>query len=132
MLKKINSFKYTLTLAIWAILTGYSTLSPTMPSGEIPIAGLDKVAHFVLFGLLAVLTVLSIWEMNQSIKDSVVFGFAAFAIILTGGLVELIQQSVEGRSAEFLDFVANLLGVVICLLALNYFKAKIKQSTLLV
>ncbi|MCB1390441.1 MAG: VanZ family protein [Rhodobacteraceae bacterium] len=84
-----------------AMLIASLTLTP-MPDGRLVTSGLDKVYHFIAFAGLIFPLILT---------DSRRWFWAVPACILYGGLIELIQPSV-GRSAEWLDFGADLTGVL--------------------
>ena len=84
-----------------AMVVAVLTLSP-MPAGVPIIDGLDKLYHFAAFaGLIFPLIV----------TDSRRWFWAVPLVILFGGAIELIQPSV-GRSAEWLDFGADITGVL--------------------
>lgn len=77
------------------------TLSPMSGPG-IVIKGVDKIYHFAAF--LAIIFPLIL-------TDSKRWYWAVPLVIAFGGAIELIQPSV-GRSAEWLDFGADLTGVL--------------------
>lgn len=84
-----------------ALAVAVLTLSP-MPSGRPMINGIDKLYHFVAFGLLIFPLILT---------DSRRWFWAVPLVVAFGGAIELIQPTV-GRSAEWLDFGADLSGVL--------------------
>ncbi|MCA2010048.1 VanZ family protein [Cereibacter sphaeroides] len=86
---------------IAALLIAGATLSP-MPPGNHLTGGIDKVYHFIAFATLIFPLILT---------DSRRWSWAVPGAILYGGLIELIQPSV-GRSAEWLDFGADIAGVL--------------------
>ncbi len=78
---------------------------------ELPIEsrGLDKIAHFTAYGILAVLWLRALhggaWDLRPRL--------ALLAVTLTvayGASDELHQRFVLGRDASILDFVADTLG----------------------
>lgn len=87
--------------AIVAVLIAYLTLTPVPDPGESHIFGLDKLYHIIAFAVLVFPVIATgphrwIWLVPLAI---------AF-----GGAIELIQPHV-GRSAEWMDFLANGVGV---------------------
>lgn len=84
-----------------ALMLAYATLSPVaMPVTAV--SGLDKVAHFIGFAVLIFPVILTnprrwLWAVPLAI------GF--------GGAIELVQPLV-GRSAEWLDWGADISGVL--------------------
>jgi VanZ family protein len=84
----------------------------------------DKIAHFVFWGIWAV--IFQFTYLNKKIHSFIQFSQKdlqksqlkfAICAILVGGAIELLQFHLNwGRSAEWLDFVADTLGVVLGLL----------------
>lgn len=77
------------------------TLTP-MPATRSITSGIDKIYHFVAFGAII---------FPLIVTDSRRWYWAVPAVIVYGGLIELIQPGV-GRSAEWLDFGADITGVM--------------------
>lgn len=85
------------------ITTGILFLS-LQPLAELPsVPGGDKTHHLIAYGLLAFPTALAI--------PSRLWVYGALYICL-GGAIEIIQPYVN-RYGEWLDFIANLSGVLI-------------------
>ena len=78
---------------------------------DIPVKFLgDKAQHLLSFFLLASIGVAA-WGRRH------VF-LLCFALALTGGMIELLQATpLIGRDAEFLDWLADLVGIGIVLVA---------------
>ena len=69
---------------------------------------LDKVAHFVLYGVLGALAA-SAW-----IRSGRTRGMAAallLAAMLTGAADEMNQRRVEGRTSDIADWLADVVGI---------------------
>ncbi len=93
-------------LILVAVLLPGSTLS------DVPgIPGLDKLAHLVLFLMLAVAL-----HLDFNLSDGRRIGIATVAVLAFAALTETLQLMVEGRSAEFSDMVADMSGFVIGLM----------------
>ncbi|GAB4270003.1 MAG: hypothetical protein Kow0013_21960 [Pararhodobacter sp.] len=84
-----------------ALVIASLTLTP-LPGGISVPGGIDKVYHFVAFTALIFPLILT---------DSRRWFWAVPAAILYGGAIELIQPTV-GRTAELLDFGADITGVL--------------------
>ena len=90
----------------------YLTLVPSpLPEPPMPLFdGVDKVVHGLMFLVLA-------WCLNRDIsrRKLLVAAVAAFALATAyGGLIEVLQGTMQlGRSADVLDFVADVAGAAI-------------------
>ena len=100
------------------------------PSGlpTIKIPGIDKMVHF---GLFAVFALLLISEMNyQRVQLTVKnrhkwVGFIVASVY--GGLIELTQQYLfTSRGAEWADFFADILGAAVAVLVYPYINKTLK------
>lgn len=85
-----------------AILIAALTLTPLATPPAVNVVGIDKVYHFIAFAAL-------IFPLIAT--DSRRWSWAVPLAILFGGAIELIQPFV-GRDAEWLDFGADLTGVL--------------------
>jgi len=110
-----------LTLAIFCA-SGHSQLaSPSLDW----IISKDKIAHFLVFGLLATSLLRMTPLRNQGWR-----GVACAAIITSiyGGCDELRQSFTPGRSVEIADWLADTLGAITA--SLLYFKWPRYRNTL--
>jgi len=80
-------------------------LIPVSPGPPPPVAGLDKIAHAVLFFLV----VIPILTVRPAAWVWLVPVAAAY-----GGVIELIQPYF-GRGREFGDFIANIVGIALAM-----------------
>ena len=70
-------------------------------------------AHFIFFGIQAVLLFLSSLHTPYCILTTSIYGL----------LIELVQSTVPGRSADPVDWILDTLGAIVFLGILNkYFK----------
>lgn len=91
-----------------ALLVGVIVLVTLMPQQQLPMAPnhFDKVEHFAAYGLLAV------WFTGLVPRGQ--YWRVAVGLAVLGVVLEFLQQTMPlGRSGEFLDVVANVLGVAI-------------------
>jgi VanZ family protein len=93
-----HSDKIALVAALGIVV--FSLMPP--PDGP-PVAGGDKLNHFIAYG---VLTVLALYQRQSWVSAMVLVA----GILMLGGSIELIQPWFQ-RSNELLDFGANLAGV---------------------
>lgn len=89
----------------------------------------DKVNHFGAYGLLSVFLYLNLHFQNKLKLFSKYPGIFTLLIASTYGLLDEIHQMfVPGRSAEFLDWVADFSGSLIAVLITGYLIKKFKQN----
>lgn len=82
------------------------------PSIDLPV---DKLAHFVLYGILGALAA---WGWQRRGRRPRWY-WLVLGAILVGALDELHQRSVAGRSAEFADWIADALGSLVGFLVVS-------------
>jgi VanZ family protein len=92
-------------LAINSISVPHSTWQP-------PFAGADKLTHAALYGAAAYAWRRAFRARGDAVSWWVVVGFA-----LVGAFDEWHQRSVPGRSAEALDWMADVIGACLGVLA---------------
>lgn len=80
----------------------------------------DKVAHFGLFFIWSALAFLSLFESSGRRALVTILLLIAFFAALT----EVLQLMAEGRSADVLDFVADMLGGFSAIYLTKYFILK--------
>lgn len=88
--------------ALTLLAVSYLALSPAPPKAAD--LGWDKLNHFAAFGTLTVLGGLS-WPAR--------LWRTAAALLAYGGLIELLQTQVPGRSAEWADLLADGIGILL-------------------
>ena len=122
MLKKIsNSFVPAL---IWALIIVVGSL---LSSSKVPsIAVSDKGIHFFFYAIFAFLLYFPVYRTKR-----IAFSFLGSAVIIVligftfGALIELVQDRyIVGRFGEWLDLVANCLGLLVGALVGVIFKRK--------
>ncbi|MFZ1280594.1 MAG: VanZ family protein [Ignavibacteriaceae bacterium] len=91
----------------------------------------DKVNHFGGYGLLSVLLYLNLYFQNKFEVLNKYPAFFTVAIASFYGLLDEIHQMfVPGRSAEFLDWLADFSGSLLAVLITGYLIKKIKEFEL--
>ena len=106
---------YRIVFLVLFLLISYAALTP---QGDISIPYLDKMFHFSAFIVLSLFLDLSIKRTLLSSKAALIF------LIFYALLIELVQYFLPYRSAEFFDFISDLLGILVYL----YFAPKINIS----
>lgn len=100
----------------WAFLT-YMLLRPGMENIEFPFMfqGIDKILHLCIFALLG----FSFMVAFPKIK----FVYFIQVMLIYGLLTEILQDEMNwGRSLEFLDLVADIVGVLVGFFVFNQIK----------
>lgn len=98
---------YLVLLILWALLTFLLT---SLPNPEMPVRFLlaDKATHLGFYGVMGLLC--GLWRRasggtaGQAALETLLF------IAVAGAVDEIHQNWIPGRSMEFLDWVADLLG----------------------
>lgn len=111
-LKKNRAILIYLPLIIyWLILF----IATSLPTDYIPSVGVgDKFSHFFAY---MVLSVLLYFAFSLQTRSEILKKYPAIMTILVGsvyGIVdELHQMLIPGRSAEFLDWIADFVGTIV-------------------
>ena len=109
---------------IWVLVIAVGSF---IPSSSIPtVVVSDKWIHFIfyaIFSFLLFLSSLSNTKRSNSIVNRWTYVFIIGAIV--GVLVEIIQHSIiSGRQGEWMDIVANCLGLFFALILSEIIKSK--------
>ncbi len=104
-------------LTPWLLLIGLCLLIFWQSSGPLPprtpyLPGLDKLAHFAVYALLAFLAARAFATMPFPDQARVVPWAAASFAALYGISDEIHQSFVPGRSADVWDLVADIFGAI--------------------
>jgi len=106
----------TIPFVSYAVLVAFLSLQPSDGSS---IGSYDKVAHFVTYGIFAVLAL----RLNLSRRQ---YMYVCMGIVAYSGLLEAAQSFVPGRVMSALDLFANTLGVAFGMLLRTKYFAKEK------
>ncbi len=86
-------------LILWIFFIFVLSLIPAPETPRLQQLGMDKLLHFGAYALLGVIS-------------QAVVGFHSLTIgLILGTITELLQQFIPGRTVEFLDWTANVLGL---------------------
>lgn len=108
-------FKYLIYSILWSAGMIFLLLIPgdKLPAEQLPVKGFDKVIHFCLFFGHYYIWVIGLIKQRffKVIKEKTV-KISLFYSVFLAFLIELIQyQFIPQRSGDWLDIVANLLGI---------------------
>jgi VanZ family protein len=107
-------------LVLLVFVVSCLALTPKPPEGSQ--SGLDKVAHLLAFTALAFSGCLGS-PASRGTRTALLFGLLAF-----GGLIEVLQWFVPGRSSEWGDLLADGIGIAFGAgLASLVFRLKLRQ-----
>jgi VanZ family protein len=103
-------------------------IQSSFPAIELPkseMISVDKIAHMGVFGLLTFLCYVSIIHLQKpNIFTDKPLAWSAIISILYGASDEIHQSFVPNRSSEVQDWAADVLGVIIACVVINYFLKK--------
>lgn len=106
-MKQIKQYKWTIVAVILILI------AILMPGNDVPSVGiphLDKVVHFGMFGVLALVFY---GEYTWQHKKLPVYLKAWGAMEIFALVTEFMQKLVPGRSCDMIDFVADSLGITL-------------------
>ncbi len=108
--------RYLLPPLIWAAIILFLSLTPSNQMPEVNIwafKSFDKAAHLFFYALLALQFIIAFKKQNSiyTLKYSAVLSAFMLSFIY-GVITEVLQYYMfAGRSADYLDIIANTLGV---------------------
>lgn len=109
-MKYINNYKLTCIVIILILI------AILMPGSDVPSVGIPNIDKLIHLGMFAVLSVCFYGEYAWHHKKlphtlGTWIGIEIYAV-----LTELMQKFVEGRSCDFLDFIADSAGIVLAII----------------
>ncbi len=119
--------------ALVLLFVFYLTLVPRpLPNTNIEIPGLDKLVHAIMFGVLAFVTCIDMARRNRDdIRRLSIFTIINISVIVAfvGLLIEILQQLMQlGRGGDLLDFIADIIGIIIAsIVTVNFLKSLLNK-----
>lgn len=108
----LRRYPFTILLAISIVLLSLLPVPDMKMAEDVPLA--DKWTHMVMYGVLTLVIWFDYKGAHKQLNAGKLLLFAFLAPIAMGGLLELAQAYLTTcRSGEWLDFVANTIGVCI-------------------
>ena len=112
--------KYPLSLLVIAAILFLSLFNPPKTKLD-PISGIDKVVHVCMYLGLELILWIEYLRHHENLNWVKILIFGIIAPIALGGLMEIAQMELtKGRSGEWADFFADIIGVLIGA-AIGYF-----------
>ena len=106
----LRRYPITLLLVLTIVLLSLLPMPEIKLAENVPLA--DKWTHMVMYGVLTLVIWMDYKRSHQRYNAWKLLVFAFFAPIAMGGILELMQAYLTTcRSGEWLDFVANTIGV---------------------
>jgi len=104
--------KFPLTLLCLALIV-YLSLVIDIPETPLDnVALIDKWTHFVMYGGSCAVMWWEYLRCHQRMNWPKMWLYAIIGMMVLGGVIEILQPYV-GRSGEWLDFVADAVGVLL-------------------
>lgn len=105
----INQYKFTM-ISVLLILGAIMMPGDDVPSVGIP--NLDKVVHCGMFGFV---TLCFYWEYFKAVSKTPQFLISTGCLVAFGGLTEIIQIYIPGRSCDYRDLIADSIGILLAI-----------------
>ena len=85
-------------------------LLSVIPTKDVPTGHpTDKIIHFIIYGITAILLMKNL-RSKMSLKKSAVLSLTVASLF--GLIIELIQAAIPWRECSFSDMIANVAGAV--------------------
>lgn len=125
-LEKHYKYLVNFPLVIYWIILFILTSLPS--SAAITMNVSDKIEHFGAYGLLSVFLYLNLYFQNRfELLKKFPATFTVLIASIYGMVDEIHQMYVPGRSAEFLDWLADFSGSLVAVLITRYLIGRIKE-----
>lgn len=112
-----------LLFIVWAIAIAWLSLTPSPPTINHSFLGWDKFQHAAAY---AILTLSGGWAFGATTRA---FGRCLILVLIYGGSIELAQGYLtRNRTADWLDFLANLIGAVAVVLIAVFINGREENS----
>ncbi len=114
MLAVLNKYKFTLLTATIVISLSLMGSSKVPSTNLWNFKGIDKLVHLAMYSGLSFVLFSEKNRYKTTINPrpfNLANIFPIMAMVVTGGIIELVQPVFASRSREIMDFVANTTGV---------------------
>lgn len=117
--------KYHWKSIAYTVLILYLSFAPPTDFNKLPpihIVNLDKFVHLIMYSLLAVILIVD-YRSRYSTKNKQFLFKIFFFCVAFGGIIELMQEKwFYPRSAEWIDWLADILGALLGIFFMYIFK----------
>lgn len=120
--------KYHLPAILYAVLIIVVSSIPSLTPPKVGIVGMDKIAHFFEYAILAVLVFRSISHLSPRIRPGMMFLLSMLFIVIFAIFDEAYQAYVPGRKSDLYDIVFDLLGSMLILGYLWYRNSRSRRT----
>jgi len=108
----LRRYPFSLLLAVVIVILSLAPIPDIKLAEDVPLA--DKWTHMVMYGALTLVIWFDYKRSHKQLNALKLLLFAFLAPVAMGGLLELAQAYLTTcRSGEWMDFVANSIGVCI-------------------
>jgi VanZ family protein len=108
-IKKYITYQFPWQFFMLVIFLQSSSGQISLP--DIGIDWFDKIVHFIVFGILAVLTLRGLKHADNPLIQNHFVWISILACIVFGGIDEIHQLFVPGRFGSVSDWIADILGI---------------------
>lgn len=120
-----NFFKYHFLFIAWLLTIFIQSSFPAVSLPESEYISVDKIVHMGVYGLLTFLCYISLVHLEKrNLFSEKPLLWSAVICIIYGASDEIHQSFVPNRSSEFQDWAADIIGIVIACLIINYLLKK--------
>lgn len=110
-IKKYITYQFPWQFFMLVIFLQSSSGQISLP--DIGIDWFDKIVHFIVFGLLALLTLRGLKHANNPLIQNHFAWIGILTCIIFGGTDEIHQLFVPGRFGSMSDWIADILGIAV-------------------
>lgn len=119
----IRPFYVVIFWSLVILFVSYFMVGKSLPETLFDLIKMDKVGHFVVYGIYSFLIIRAFWKNDQFGKRAI--WIAIIWAGLYGSLMEILQYYVfPNRFLELNDVIANMIGVLASLPIFYLFKNK--------
>lgn len=114
---------------VFTLLIFYLSFAKPASFKELNVINLtDKTAHYLVYVAYGMVLIFDFLRKNRKGYSTFAFiGFCIVAPILLGGIIELVQENFfKPRSAEWIDWLADVFGILTAWLIMLLLKGKTK------
>jgi VanZ family protein len=120
-----KAFPYKYLALFYALLIFVVSAIPSLTPPNLGFVLQDKILHFIEYSLFSFLLFLAFFTSGKQFLKKNVFLLSCFIGIAYAATDEIHQGFVSGRNREFLDFVADSVGIIVVQLCIwLYLKRK--------
>lgn len=117
---------WTPAILYMALIFAISSLEqPPLPMPKFELLSIDKLYHFIEYGILSVLLTIALINVPPKwLPTNWIWVTAVLISILYGASDEWHQTFVPGRFATFSDFVSDVIGAIVGVVAVYFYHRK--------